>query len=177
MSATELSEGLIAVGRFTKPHGLRGDIVFLPYVVDFDLLPELVNQSVILRHSTFPTMTRTVRDCFLFHKRVLLRLEGCRDIDQAELMRDYELMIPRHSFPDLPDGEYYWFDIEGLKVYDVDGECLGAITEIIHTGSNDVYVVRKGDQEVLVPALKDAVQTIDLTQGEMHLLVQQAWLE
>ena len=177
VSAPELSEGLVAVGRFTKPHGLRGDLIFLPYVADFDILPDLIDRSVILKHHTAPTLNRRVLDCFQFHKRVLVRLEGCRDVDQAEALRDYELLIPRHSFPPLPEGEYYWFAIEGLTVYDAVGSNLGVITEIIHTGSNDVYVVRQGEREVLVPALKETVQTIDLSQGEMHLLVHQEWLE
>ena len=49
------------------------------------------------------------------------------------------------------------------------GAILGAIVEIIYTGSNDVYVVRNGTQETLIPALRDVVRTIDLEHGEMHL--------
>ncbi len=164
-------KALIAVGRLTKPHGLRGEIVFLPYVIDMVLLPNLAEQAVILQHRMAPTLTRTVLAWRQFHKRVLLQLADCEDITQAEAFRDYEVLIPRQLFPPLPEGEYYWFEIEGLSVYARDGRALGTIAEIIHTGSNDVYVVQDEGHEVLVPALKQTVRSIDLQGGEMHLFV------
>jgi 16S rRNA processing protein RimM len=84
-------------------------------------------------------------------------------------LRDYEILIPRDWFSSLPAGEYYWFEIEGLAVYAGDGLAMGVVTDIIHTGSNDVYVVSRDDQETLVPALKDVVRAIDLERGAMHL--------
>jgi 16S rRNA processing protein RimM len=63
-------------------------------------------------------------------------------------------------------------------VYDQEGEYLGVVTEIIHTGSNDVYVVQNAEaSEWMVPALSDTVSRIDVEQGEMHLRVQRQWLE
>jgi 16S rRNA processing protein RimM len=103
------------------------------------------------------------------HKRVLIRLQGCEDLTAAEAFREHEVLVPRHWFPPLPAGEYYWFEIEGLAVYGNDGHYLGTVVEIIYTGSNDVYVVRNGTQETLIPALRDVVRTIDLEHGEMRL--------
>ena len=162
-------EGLIAVGRLTKPHGLRGEVVFLPYVYDVELLPDLVQRHVLLQHGHFPLQTHTIIEWRVVHKRVLVRLHGCQDLATAEAFREYEVLIPRSWFPALPAGEYYWFEIEGLAVYGNDGRYLGAVSEIIYTGSNDVYVVRNGTQETLIPALRDVVRTIDLVRGEIHL--------
>jgi 16S rRNA processing protein RimM len=107
-----------------------------------------------------------------------MQFDGCRDISQAEILREYEVLIARHVFEPLPEGEYYWFEIEGLAVYARDGEYLGVVTEIIYTGSNDVYVVRDADaSEWMVPALCETVSRIDVEQGEMHLRVQRQWLE
>ena len=162
-------EGLIAIGRLTKPHGLRGDLVFLPYVYDLELLPELVQRQVFLQHGRARVQQHTFVAWREMHKRVLVRLQGCDDLTTAEAFREYEVLIPRHWFPPLPAGEYYWFEIEGLAVYGNDGRYLGSIVEIIHTGSNDVYVVRDGPQETLIPALRDVVRAIDLEHGEMRL--------
>jgi 16S rRNA processing protein RimM len=162
-------EGLIAIGRLTKPHGLRGDLVFLPYVYDLELLPELVQRQVLLQHGRARAQPHTFVAWREMHKRVLVRLHGCDDLTTAEAFREYEVLIPRHWFPPLPAGEYYWFEIEGLAVYGNDGRYLGIIVEIIHTGSNDVYVVRNGPQETLIPALRDVIRTIDLEHGEMRL--------
>jgi 16S rRNA processing protein RimM len=170
-------EALIAVGRLTRPHGLQGEIVMLPYVHDLALLPDLTAQPIVLRQGADTIQGRAVLGWRTFKKRLLLRLNECHDITQAETLRECEVLIPRQSFPPLPVGEYYWFEIEGLAVYASDGQYLGTITEIIYTGSNDVYVVRHGTREVLVPALKDVVRTIDVVQGRMHLFPVQGLLE
>jgi 16S rRNA processing protein RimM len=162
-------ESLIAIGRLTKPHGLRGELVFLPYVHDLALLPVLVQRPVFLQHGFSRAQQLTLTEWRVVHKRVLIRLQGCEDLTAAEAWREYEVLIPRHCFPPLPAGEYYWFEIEGLAVYGSDGRYLGTVVEIIYTGSNDVYVVRHGAQETLIPALRDVVRTIDLAGGAMHL--------
>ena len=160
---------VIAIGRLTKPHGLRGEVVFLPYVYDMDVLPELTNRQVCLRRDNARDQERTITAWRYVNKRVLIRFEGIDDLDEAERLRDWEVCIARQSFPPLPPGEYYWFDIEGLTAVTSDGRLLGTITDIIHTGSNDVYVIRHETQEYLIPALKEVVRTIDLERGEMHL--------
>ncbi len=160
---------MIAVGRLTRPHGLRGEVIFLPYLQDLDLLPDLANQRVVLRQDERPVQERTILSWRRAHKRLLMRLEGCHSLEQAEALRDAEVLIPRESFPPLEADEYYWFDIEGLTVYDSDGRRLGTVCDIIYTGSNDVYVVRDGSHETLVPALKDVVRTIDLDRREIRL--------
>ena len=161
--------GLIAVGRLTKPHGLRGELVFLPYVYDVELLPDLVQQQVFLLQGHAPVQTATILEWRVASKRVLVWLHGCKDIATAEALRGYEVFIPRSWFAPLPAGEYYWFEIEGLAVYANDGCYLGTVAEIIYTGSNDVYVVRHGSHETLIPALRDVIRSIDLAHGAIHL--------
>lgn len=170
-------EGLIAVGRLTKPHGLRGALVFLPYVYDLELLPDLVQQQVFLQRGNTPVHTATILEWRVAHKRVLVQLHGCQDIATAEALREYEVCIPRSWFAPLPEGEYYWFEIEGLAVYAHDGRYLGTVVDLIYTGSNDVYVVRNGSQETLIPALRDVVRSIDLGRGEVHLYPMAGWLD
>jgi len=162
-------EGLIAVGRLTRPHGLRGELVFLPYVYDIDLLPDLAQQQVFLQQGQAPAQTVTILEWRAVHKRVLVRLQGYKDVNAAEALRGYEVFIPRSWFAPLPAGEYYWFEIEGLAVYAHDGRYLGTVAEIIYTGSNDVYVVRDGSHETLIPALRNVIRSIDLGGGAVHL--------
>jgi 16S rRNA processing protein RimM len=162
-------EAMIAVGRLTKPHGVHGEMVFLPYVAELDLLPDLTRIQLELRRGTEPLRACRMVAWRIAHKKVLVRLEECPDLAYAEALREYEVLIPRQAFPALPAGEYYWFELEGLTVYASDGRCLGRVTEIIYTRSNDVFVVRDGSQETLVPALKTVVRSIDVGRGEMRL--------
>lgn len=165
------AEALVAIGRFTKPHGLRGELVFLPYVYDLHILPDLTQRQVFLQQNSTPLQTCTLLEWRMVHKRVLMRLQECRDMATADAMRGAELLIPRAWFVPLPLGEYYWFEIEGAAVYASDGQYLGTVVDILYTGSNDVYIVQAGAQEVLIPALKSIVQRIDPVRGEIHLAV------
>jgi 16S rRNA processing protein RimM len=144
-------------------------LVFLPYVYELALLPNLLHRHVFLQHRHSRVQQHMLTEWRVGHKRVLVRLQGCEDLTAAEAFREHEVLIPRLWFPPLSAGEYYWFEIEGLAVYGNDGHYLGSIVEIIYTGSNDVYVVRNGTQETLIPALRNVVHTIDLEHGEMRL--------
>lgn len=152
-------------------------MVFLPYVYDLTLLPDLTDRLVLLQHGA-RSLQHTIVRWRTTHKRVLIQLQGCHDMMAAEAFRNHEVWIPRQWFSALPAGEYYWFEIEGLRVYTSNGHWLGTVVEIIHTGSNDVYVVRNGAQEILLPALQDVIQRIDVKRGEMHLSARDAmWLQ
>lgn len=69
--------------------------------------------------------------------------------------------------PQLPQGEYFHYQLMGLRVMTEEGEELGEISEIIETGSNDVYVVSGGRGELLLPAISQVVREVDLTHQTM----------
>jgi 16S rRNA processing protein RimM len=73
----------------------------------------------------------------------------------------------------LPEGQYYQHQLLGLQVYEESGELLGSLVRVLETGANNVYVVREPDgKELLLPAIKDVVRQIELTEKKMivHLL-------
>jgi 16S rRNA processing protein RimM len=101
--------------------------------------------------------------------RVLIKLEGAASRGDAEALVGATLYIPESEAVRLPPGAYFWHDIVGLQVRSRDGLELGAIAEILETGSNDVYVVRGPRGEVLIPATHEVVQRIDLEAGIMEI--------
>ena len=104
------------------------------------------------------------------HSRgALLALKEVTNRDQAKALIGSELYIPRARLPKLEDGAYYWFDLIGLKVYTRDDQYLGRLDSIIETGANDVYVVKKDDWEILIPALKSVVRSVDMEQKIMRV--------
>ena len=64
---------------------------------------------------------------------------------------------------------YFWFDLIGMAVFTTTGEYLGRLESIIETGSNDVYVVQDGKEEVLVPALESVVVDVDIEANRMQV--------
>ena len=76
-------------------------------------------------------------------------------------------MVPEGEVPSAPEDEYFHYQLLGMSVRTEDGEALGALEEILETGSNDVYVVRGPGGEVLVPALATVVLQVDVDGAEM----------
>ena len=101
---------------------------------------------------------------------IVLKLSGIEDANAAEQLRNQELSIPLIELASLPPDSYYQHDIIGLQVFTLDGQELGQIVEIIVTGSNDVYSVKKPEgSQVLIPAIKDVIKQIDLNRRTMHI--------
>ena len=100
---------------------------------------------------------------------LLATLEGVGDRDAAEALRGLEVAVWRDELPPLAQGEYYWSDLEGLRVMTTTGVDLGVVERVMETGANDVLVV-KGDRDRLIPFLPDDVVTaIDLGAGRMEV--------
>jgi 16S rRNA processing protein RimM len=104
-------------------------------------------------------------------ERLLLQLEGCVSQDMARSLAGCDLCVQRDELPSPPDGEFYWFDLEGLTVYTEDDACLGRVEEFFPTGSNEVLVVRQGVREMLLPFIKDVILAVDAAQGIMRVRV------
>ena len=91
------------------------------------------------------------------------------DRNVAETLRGKEVTVRREDALKLPAGEFYWHEVIGLSVVDATTQqMLGTVADILETGANDVYVVRTpAGKELLVPAIKDVVKSIDPTTGHM----------
>lgn len=102
-------------------------------------------------------------------RAAVLFLAGITHRSQAEALAGCDLFIDKTMLPALAEGTYYWADLIGLDVVSVDGRHLGRLESILETGSNDVYVVKRTDKEILVPALKSVVRAVDLKARRMEV--------
>ena len=78
------------------------------------------------------------------------------------------IAVPRSELPPLPEGEYYWQDLLGLRVVNCEGVELGEVAEIFATGANDVLVVR-GERERLIPFVEPVVVKVDIEASRLTL--------
>jgi 16S rRNA processing protein RimM len=93
-----------------------------------------------------------------------------RDLDsrtEAEQMCGRHFLVPRDNAEILPEGEYYVDELVGLRIITTNGVELGKLTEVLWTNANEVYVVNGPFGEVLLPAIADVVQEVDLQNNEM----------
>ncbi len=94
-------------------------------------------------------------------KHLVAEFPGVTDRDVVEAMRGTEILVPRSALPPPRPGEFYWVDLEGFRVLNVDGTDFGTVSHLFSTGANDVLMVR-GERERLVPFVEpDFVQSVD----------------
>ena len=163
-------ERFFEIGKIVGAHGIKGAIRVFPTTQSperFELLTELIVENKGEK-TTFHI------EKVGYHKKfVLLHVTELKDINVAEKYKGATLLIPESKALPLEENEYYTRDLYGLKVVSDIGEELGELTDIIETGANDVYAVKKeGAKELLIPAIKQCIIQVDISGGKMivHLL-------
>jgi 16S rRNA processing protein RimM len=101
----------------------------------------------------------------------VLYLEGIESREAAETLVARYLEAPHR---DLDEGTYFWDDLVGLRVESADGTLVGELVEIFRAGGNEVYRIVGPAGERLVPALRSAVERIDLAAGLMVVVADDA---
>ena len=150
---------LLEIGRIVRSHGLAGRMKVLSYLEAHDVLRTLAEVFVgpsVQRAVAFPLdAVRSGKGFFI------MKLRGIEDTDAAAKLVESYAWMPLASMKKLPEGEYYWREIIGLKVVTEDDQVLGRIESVFPTGSNDVYVCRGGEREILLPAIGEVVRKVD----------------
>ena len=157
---------LVEVGRISAVFGVRGWLKIRSYTQPIEN---------ILKYRPWQ-LCRQGR-CFVVElmegkrqgKGLIARLAGIDDRDQARELVGHSIHVPRDALPVLPEGEYYWSDLQGLAVVTTEGEELGRVDHLMETGANDVLVVvEAGGRQRLIPYIKGQVVTaVDLEAGSL----------
>lgn len=158
----------IKIGQIINTHGHRGGLKIYPLTDDpqrfFDLRRVFVRPKP---DATEMVVEYTVETVKLHQNFVLLTFKEITDMNQAEQLKNLYVEIPREEVRTLPEGSYYIFELVGLAVYE-DERLLGELTDVLPTGSNDVYVVKTpAGKEIYLPALKSVVKRVDPEAGKI----------
>ena len=101
------------------------------------------------------------------NEQIILRFLGVDSPAAAQSLVGEDMTVPETSVPHLPEGEYFHYQLVGLRVFTEQGEDLGELKEILETGSNDVYVVSSDSGELLIPALAEVIREVLVADGRM----------
>jgi len=174
-SESQSQTRLVPLGRVVGAHGLKGMVRVGTTRRSADLDPATFAAlgEILVGGERF-RVKRAVRG----RGHILLRLAGIDTREAAENLVGRDVQGEAHRFPELPEGEYYYFQLLGLPVVHArDGTVLGYLEEIWSTGAHDVYVVRQGKREVLLPAVEEVIQEIDLKAGRLKVWPPEGLLE
>ncbi|MGH7453343.1 MAG: ribosome maturation factor RimM [bacterium] len=151
---------MVIVGEIVRPHGLAGTVKVRATTDDpqrFSLLDE-----VKLQRDGRTLGEYRVERVQIGKSEVFVKFYGVDDRNQAETLRGASLMIPSEARVPAPADQYYHFEIIGLPAYTAAGEPLGEIVNIETFPAHDVWVIRNGDRERLVPAVEAFIKEVDV---------------
>ncbi|MFC0250720.1 ribosome maturation factor RimM [Massilia consociata] len=167
-SGAAIPDDLVQVGYVSGAFGIVGGLRVTPFSVDADAL-----LSVKTWWLDKPTLRSvSVRSAKMHGGDVVATLVGMRDRNEAEALKGAAVSVSRSEFPKLEEGEYYWSDLIGLDVVNLEGEALGKVTDMMHNGAQSILRIAPVPDpaaapdakasERLVPFVDQFVKTVDL---------------
>ncbi|WP_179119142.1 ribosome maturation factor RimM [Massilia sp. KIM] len=162
----DIPDDLIQVGYVSGAYGLAGGIRITPHSDDADALLNV--KTWWLDKPGLRAVA--VRNAKYHSGDVVATLVGLRDRDEAEALKGATVQVSRKDFPALDEDEYYWTDLIGMDVVNLQGEALGKVSDMMHNGAQSILRITPADAgktqdkptERLVPFVDQYVMTVDL---------------
>jgi 16S rRNA processing protein RimM len=168
-------DNLLRVGVISSTHGVRGEVKVYPTTDDVNRFKSLKN---VILDTGREHMDLEIQGVKFFKNMVILKFKGYDSIDDIEKYKGKDLLITRDQAVELGPDENFIFDLIGLRVVTEDGQEFGTLTDVIKTGANDVYEVKTAEgKEVLLPAIKECVLNVDLTEGTVTVHIMDGLLD
>ena len=163
---------ILEVGKIVNTHGLRGEVKVVPWTDYPEVFEDIKNVSL------------KSGDIFKINgvkyqkNNIILKLNGVDKIEDAEKLKNNILYAKKEELGELPESVYYVADLIGLIVKTDEGEVLGAISDVINTGANDIYEVKREDKKpLLIPVIDDVVLDVSLEKREVLVHLMEGLLE
>lgn len=159
----------MAIGQIINTHGVKGELKVYPLTDD-------VKRFRKIKEVYIEGELKKVVWCKIQPKTIILKIEGIDSVEDVMRYRNKYIEIKREDAVTLPKDRYFVTDIIGCNVYDEKQAEIGKVVDVIFTGSNEVYWVKKGNSEVLVPALKSVVVDILIDEKKIIIKPLERWM-
>ncbi|MFB1049594.1 ribosome maturation factor RimM [Paraliobacillus sp. JSM ZJ581] len=168
---------LFNVGKIVNTHGIKGEVKVIR-ITDFEERFEKGNILYLLGKADGELTPLTIKHHRKHKQFDLLQFESYDSIQSVEPLKDCLLTVKENQLQPLDEGDYYYHEIIGCKVYTVAGELLGEIKEILSPGANDVWVVKCPNQkDILLPYIDDVVKLIDVNEKKVIVELMEGLLD
>lgn len=155
------------VGKIVNTHGIRGEVK-VKRITDFEERFS-IGETLYVRKNE--KMIPLVIESHRVHKGFdLLKFEGLDNINDVEGFKGLFLQINEEQQTELEENEYYYHEIIGCEVFDLSGERLGEIKEILAPGANDVWVLKRpGKKDAYIPYIEQVVKKVDVENKQIFI--------
>lgn len=150
------------MGKIVNTHGIRGDVKVLPLTDDIKRFEDL--KHVFIGDDK---LRLEITKVGYVKRNVLLHFKNLENINDVEKFKNWVIWIDEKDKVKLPKDSFFLDDIIGLEVFLEDGTSVGIVKDILQPGANDVYVVKDGKKEYLIPAIKDVIKEVNLEEKRM----------
>lgn len=164
----------LRVGVIIRSHGLKGEVKVYPTTDDPRRFGELKRVLAYSPKNDTPYASELeIEGVKYFKNLAILKFKGINSVDDALKLKGVELYIPREEGVELGEGEYYIADIIDMEVFDEDGTRIGVVRDVLETGANDVYIVKRdvGGRDLLLPAIDECILDVDIENNAMTVHV------
>ncbi len=158
-----LSEYLL-IGQVLRPQGIKGQVKVRP---DTDDPERFLDLDTVYLDKGGAYEAVSVDEISVREDGVYLRLANAQTRDEAEKQRNWLLYVDRAHAVALNEDETFICDLIGCRAVDTQGRELGRVTDVLQPGGNDVYVIKTPRGNMLLPALKFVIPTVDVKKGEI----------
>ena len=166
-----LLKNLLKVGYVVKPHGRFGGL----YIRFLQGCTLSIGEKIYLEHTANLQYVQHTANLYgpfnitsisrRHREGYILKLPGLNTLSEAEKFRGYSIGVDRKK---LPENTYWVEEIIGCEIYSSNRKLIGRVEEVLHTGANDVYVVKSpAGREQLIPALKSIVVKVNVHKKEI----------
>lgn len=156
---------LLEVGKIINTHGLRGDVKVMAWTDTPDVFEDFETLYLKKAKEMIPLTVTSVK----YQKNnLIVKFKEYNDINEVEPLKNSVLYADRADLGELPEGVYYIADLIGMTVKKENGEVVGIVDDVLQTGANDIYSVkREGMKDLLIPVIDDVVLSVDTEAREI----------
>ena len=150
---------MVVMGKIVAAQGIQGWVKVQTYT---EYLDSLLDYDVWYAGSEAAWQPTKVLGAKVHGKVLIAKLEGVPDRTAAEKLKGQLIAVPRAEFPEQTEDEYYWSDLIGLTVQNLQDEVLGRVESLLETGANDVLVIQGEHGQLMIPFIESVVPDVDL---------------
>jgi 16S rRNA processing protein RimM len=151
----------IIVGKISNPHGIKGWVKVISFT---DPIENILSYKKWTLSDNETEKTCCLEDSRIQGNKIVIKLEGVNDRDDADLLKNLQIQVNRLDLPKLDENSYYWGDLIDFNVIDIKGKHVGKVDSLFSTGSNDVLVIiDEAKERLLVPfIMEEVIKCVDL---------------
>jgi len=163
LSSRQLEE-IVVMGKVLVPYGVNGWVKVYSFTEKLESF--LTYKKLYLSKDQKNWIEIKAKEIKVHGKTIIAKFSEIADRTQAENYKNYLIGVPKDCLPQLNDNQYYWNDLIGFEVFNLQNVSFGLVNTYIETGANDVIVV-KGDRERLIPYTSMTVLKIDTIEDKI----------